>query len=374
MTAEYPRLERDVNLSKLPARLLKWAKGGTVLHLESRARDKKPPGVEQEKRGKIKLWAAKSRMRFKVDLGMIPREDMERAFACAVTYPAEFPAPDDHGVYKGHLHRLKQALVREWGASGYWKLEFQKRGAAHYHLIVFGIPAEALPQFRQWLSRTWFEIVASGDSKHLRAGTECDLVRSVGGAMSYMAKYISKDDQTRPGNFTGRYWGKINTHEIPRCEEGSLMCSDKAAVKINRIRRKLINAYTMQSMWKKYCDTRSKLPGKFCYLSRTEIEYAHSRLQGIPRSKRPGALIPLVNHAPVTARGLFPTVYMESKNEVRKWTPPRKRRERSSITGGYALCNVDAFMQSIATALERGLWSSSSQPASRKLQVLPLPL
>ena len=32
--------------------------------------------------------------------------------------------------------------------------------------------------FRRWLERIWFEVVGSGDEKHLLAGTSADLIKS----------------------------------------------------------------------------------------------------------------------------------------------------------------------------------------------------
>ena len=46
-----------------------------------------------------------------------------------------FGKADDHDVYKTHLDRMNTKL-RKMGLCGFWKLEFQKRGAPHYHLLL----------------------------------------------------------------------------------------------------------------------------------------------------------------------------------------------------------------------------------------------
>jgi len=55
-----------------------------------------------------------------------------------------------------------------------WKLEFQARGAPHVHLVMACPATVAGEPFTDWLSRTWFEVVGSGDERHLHAGTGVD--------------------------------------------------------------------------------------------------------------------------------------------------------------------------------------------------------
>jgi hypothetical protein len=53
-------------------------------------------------------------------------------------------------------------LRREFsGCSAIWKLEPQKRGAPHFHLLVWGI---AFLHYQR-LARRWFEIVGSNDPR-----------------------------------------------------------------------------------------------------------------------------------------------------------------------------------------------------------------
>jgi len=83
-------------------------------------------------------------------------------------------------------------------------LEFQGRGAPHYHLIA----SEAVP--KEELSERWYKIVGSGDEKHLRAGTQIGRIQSKGHLYEYLSGYIKKLDQkTPPVGFenVGRFWG-----------------------------------------------------------------------------------------------------------------------------------------------------------------------
>jgi hypothetical protein len=51
-----------------------------------------------------------------------------------LTYPSEFPA--DGRIVKDHWKRMRQWLTRNGVSSGLWFLEFQERGAPHFHIFT----------------------------------------------------------------------------------------------------------------------------------------------------------------------------------------------------------------------------------------------
>lgn len=124
-----------------------------------------------------------------------------------LTYPSDWPG--SWSVWKRHLDTwLKRLRRRLPAAAGAWKLEPQARGAPHFHLLVVGAPFLA----RDWLSRTWYEVVSSADPKHLAAGTNVQLARSHRGVLAYAAKYTAKH-QELPASWhggVGRWWGVFN--------------------------------------------------------------------------------------------------------------------------------------------------------------------
>ena len=61
-----------------------------------------------------------------------------------------------------------------------WKREFQRRGAPHYHVLAPVSLTIAGEPVKEWISRTWYEVVASGNPKHLSAGTEVDWSEGMG--------------------------------------------------------------------------------------------------------------------------------------------------------------------------------------------------
>ena len=176
-----------------------------------------------------------------------------------LTYPAEFPAPKDHAVYKGHLHTLQIYLRRQWPeCSGIWKLEFQARGAAHYHLMLFGLAGHLIEIVRAWVRDTWYRIAHKGDEFLGKAGTQVDAIKSVAGAACYLVKYINKGDQTMPGNFSGRYWGKISVKHLPAVKPRTLELEEKRAFQIRRLARKKIQKDVEASRWKRFLKERNE--------------------------------------------------------------------------------------------------------------------
>jgi RNA polymerase subunit RPABC4/transcription elongation factor Spt4 len=112
-----------------------------------------------------------------------------------LTYPGDWVAvaPDGETV-KRHLAALASRYKRAWGEPliGVWKLEFQRRGAPHFHLSTtppMGFTRVRDPHtgeavdFRRWLSIVWADIVAHPDPeqwrRHLAAGTGVDYAEGI---------------------------------------------------------------------------------------------------------------------------------------------------------------------------------------------------
>lgn len=138
-----------------------------------------------------------------------------------LTYPSEFPW--DGRVVKNHLNRLLKWLVRQGVEHYLWCLEFQARGAPHFHIICDYFVDKGL------VAEAWYRIVSSGDAKHLAAGTRVSSVRSKGGLLHYFQKYIKKQGQKEvPPEYVsvGRFWGYDNG--LCKPQESITYTSDRA--------------------------------------------------------------------------------------------------------------------------------------------------
>ena len=198
----------------------------------------------RSKRGRIKEFSGKSRLGLQLlaaDLQVVVRKP---DLMVTLTYPGEWescttdytcrceasegcsdvPCICTFGpsgkVVKRHLDtfykRVKRYLkahdISGWGCL--WFLEFQKRGAPHFHLMFFGFGFVLfdLAEFQKWLSEAWADIVSHTNIaeyvKHLKAGTNAEWMQKE--HFGYALKYASKMEQKEvPAEFAniGRFWG-----------------------------------------------------------------------------------------------------------------------------------------------------------------------
>lgn len=159
-------------------------------------------------RGKVSGFSPSSGVRMRKYL----RNSMaDYRYMLTLTYPGFFSV--EGRECKEHLRRFIQELKRKTRAtdafperfSVFWFMEFQKRGAFHFHAFL------THKYDRQWIAELWYRIVNSEDDRHLRAGTRIETMRSGRhGCVSYASKYAAKQDQKEVPDFIkdcGRFWG-----------------------------------------------------------------------------------------------------------------------------------------------------------------------
>lgn len=201
---------------------------------------------EPKPQREITSWSRKSRTNMLLaimELDFAPMMVAGRPPAMVtLTYPGDWLTVAPNGAAaKRHLQEFRHRWFRAWGERPYaiWKLEFQHRGAPHFHLLM--VPPQGMAQtgsgaglpFKQWLSVTWADIVSHPDPqeyvKHLAAGTGVDFAEGMRYADPkragvYFGKHGSfarKDYQhcvplewQGPGDGPGRFWGYWNLRRI----------------------------------------------------------------------------------------------------------------------------------------------------------------
>jgi len=171
-----------------------------------------------------------------------------------LTYPDEFPSIAESKV---HVRRMLQHVIRRLkrvgnDASFVWRMELQKRGAVHYHVLgwLAAYPLDWAPMYgaskdvrdnaqlfiasRGWteeytqgcshswqgcltyLSALWVHTVGSEDAAFLNRGVDVTELGEDENASRYVAKYAAKgstslvvDQDTGEILPTGRHWGRI---------------------------------------------------------------------------------------------------------------------------------------------------------------------
>lgn len=183
-------------------------------HVEDEPFDREPPP-----RGKVTEFSYKSRQRlaFTAANSLVTFQSM-----LTLTYPADFPS--DGKTVKSHLNTFLQALRRRTKQPYLWFLEFQRRGAPHFHILsAYRLPSprnvvkrsngaswETFKPDDDWAAQRWYEIVGSGDLNHWRCGTSWEAIRSKDGGARYAVKYAYKLEQKSvPEDYSnvGRMWG-----------------------------------------------------------------------------------------------------------------------------------------------------------------------
>jgi hypothetical protein len=221
-----------------------------------RVRPARPPGLDightlikrSAKRGRILEFSSRSRLGLQLLAADLQTIVKKPDLMVTLTYPAEWRSvttdftcrceategcsdvpcicefSPSGKVAKRHLDVFQKRITRylktfgvsSWGCL--WFLEFQKRGAPHFHLLFFGFGFKLfdLAAFQKWLSQAWADIVAHADSvefqKHLNAGTKAEWCRKE--HFGYALKYASKLEQKSvPTEFAdiGRFWGCWNS-------------------------------------------------------------------------------------------------------------------------------------------------------------------
>lgn len=187
-------------------------------------------------RSNIDGLSVKSGRGLKQLLDNVPERLLPWRSLLSLTYPEEYPK--DGRVVKRHLNTLAMWLKRYFGEdfAGAWVMEFQDRGAPHLHLLTNGFMPHRL------LGRRWYEIVGSGDDRHLKAGVRAEKPR--GNLAAYLLKrYLRKGKQKIvppdfifPGRMWG-HWGKWGN------QLGQVEVSDeRVEEKVDRELRRLIEA------------------------------------------------------------------------------------------------------------------------------------
>ena len=186
-------------------------------------------------RREITEFSRASRRRLLQLLNSINKNHIKIPLFITLTYPGDYPS--DPKVWKKHLAAWRRRMQRKFGRCPMiWRLEFQRRGAPHFHLLAF---LDASPSsLYEFVSRSWYESCGEIAPEHLSAGTRVESLRSWRGLMSYAAKYMGKPEQFDPGSTgIGRVWGVWFKDVLPISFE-VVSVSVRDAIKVRRVFRR----------------------------------------------------------------------------------------------------------------------------------------
>lgn len=181
---------------------------GDVLRLRTINTD--PPDAPKGKRGKVTIFSRKSRRRLLEFFARTAQTNKPRVFL-TLTYPSNMT---DAETGKQHLRAFLERVRRKYPqASAIWRIEYQERGAVHFHLLFFSLPYWKADSIRQ----VWSEIIGEENP-----WVHIETVRSRRGTTYYVSKYIAKMPSNAdvslsslPYSHVGNHWGYFNKPQIP---------------------------------------------------------------------------------------------------------------------------------------------------------------
>ena len=222
------------------------------------------PATIQGKKKKISRFTAKSKRKLQQRFAQLDRGRLKHLpKMVTLTYPKNYAS--DPAVWKKNLDDfLEHHFMPDFpNAFIIWKLEPQKRGAPHYHLLIFSDDPQLLNRVylqKEKLAKSWYQVVDSGDEKHLRAGIRVGFAPKVRNGKpikkraedfanwdmvsGYVAKYLGKvtglfkseSNGDKEIKQVGRYWGIYNRSLYSQfVTEKSIQLSEAEYMKLKKM-------------------------------------------------------------------------------------------------------------------------------------------
>ena len=223
-----------------------------------------------------------------------------------LTYPGDWLTVVPTGqVLKRHMKALRKRYLRAWGEDWacVWKLEFQRRGAPHVHMLCtppHGLSKTTGERFAVWLSAAWAGVVDHPDPeqrrRHELAGTALDYAEGLRATdprrvAAYFTKHglmAAKEYQhevpaewREPGRGPGRFWGVWNLERATR----TIAVRPEDGVQAGRIARRWARAQRRaQQTWKpRTCARHRPRPASQVALAGAAHDQRQPRLDRVER-------------------------------------------------------------------------------------------
>lgn len=257
--------------AKLPS--VTWRVGASFLKVSQGSTGEQIGGG---KKSQIRGYSPNSRRGLMYTIAGVSRT---AALPCFVTLTyhnidGNFPSPKQS---KRDLKIFLQRLVYAFpDVSGIWKLEPQKSGSPHYHLLVWGVDVEELKKFVPY---AWQDIAGKDDQLHLlfhlgvlHDSRHCvSLVHSFRGVWSYASKYLGKTFEVAGWDekWTGRFWGFVQKDKIPFGVECNMEVTSSRAFHIMRYQRRFSKRRVSNKGFTLFCDASQWVKNIFQEVAQT---------------------------------------------------------------------------------------------------------
>lgn len=171
------------------------------------------------KRGSIKGFSGASRRRMRKAAARLPKKCMPNFFT--TTYQEEIGFDE----CKRHLDSWGKRMLYYFPLCFIiWRIELQKRGVPHFHMLIYGGPQiinkkGANKEVFEWMRKQWCEVTGQ-TGVALEAATRYEAIRSMRGVHRYLTKYLAKVEEDK-SLIPGRQWGIVGRRSYKKkTEEG----------------------------------------------------------------------------------------------------------------------------------------------------------
>jgi hypothetical protein len=200
---------------------------------------KEPSRLEKQKhdtskRGKVGHFSRKSRRNL---LNRILQLEHRTGYYFVTLTYQEYK--EEFTTWKNDLRALYSSLHYHYPKMGFlWKLEYQKRGAPHFHLLLFDPSTPPLKELSSLVKKHWYKIVGQKSKEFRHHGVKVEVITNIKKSGFYLAMYQAKDLNERLDIPSGRSWGIKGKDNMPFSELGSLELDDQTYIIFKRTVRK----------------------------------------------------------------------------------------------------------------------------------------
>lgn len=157
----------------------------------------------------IITFSRNSRLRLMRITSKICLDNYAEVVHCTFTFHNSFPSQTDDikKLFKNFWNKLNYNFP---GTHFVWRLDFQKRGAPHYHIIFLfplGVRINDGEYFRLVLSKYWLESINETSIPAKLYGVKCTRTKEPKKFFAYVSKYAAKIEEVTNENYKARRWG-----------------------------------------------------------------------------------------------------------------------------------------------------------------------
>jgi hypothetical protein len=202
---------------------------------------RKPPLRENED---IKAFSNNARRRFLLKLAHINLQIYQSPIFVTLTY--QNILPKNNLELKQHLDNFLHRMRKYSAKFEYvWRLEFQQRGAPHFHFILFpkqNYKTKDVLIYKRFFQNAWRKSIGNWSEAMQLYSVDVKKTDGKRQIFSYLAKYTAKKSEVESTTYKGRFYGfstTLNLEPLLKCEITAFSLKQLRSIVLEYMRQKL---------------------------------------------------------------------------------------------------------------------------------------